>query len=516
MKKLNICILALICILQVFIGITFANEKMNFHVDEIYSFGLANNTTGTVMTLPQGDLIGQAELNQYVSVDSSHRFDFANVWANQTEDVHPPFYYVLIHTISSLFPGKFVMMGGIGINLFFSIVITLLLFFVSKELPKNNTIAIAVCSAWSISLGNITFIVFIRMYMMLSALMLAIILLHIKYMNQKLNYKFYAGVSILSIAGALTQYYFLIYLFFLCLIFGIYLLSKRHYKDAFLYVLSLGFAGIGAIGIFPGMLYHIFGGYRGEESFQNIGNTSDLTERLVGYIAIINKELFCGLMGLLIPIIFLLLFIYIRKQKKNISLYAVIFSKYNLLVFPSILYFLIVSKISVYITDRYMMPIFPMLLVLVLVTILQLSSYLFHKREVIALLAVCLILISGIGLIQNKNIEYLYQDTLPSIEFAKEHKDADVLVIYSGAWRLNSVYEELIQYNQLRAITKKKLANFEDIIDNYNDAIVYIIGNDIPTTLETLLSMNTNWSSYTLVNSSTYSHVYYLRSQYEE
>lgn len=116
------------------------------------------------------------------------------------------------------------------------------------------------------------------------------------------------------------------------------------------------------------------------------------------------------------------------------------------------------------------------------------------------------------SLTQAKDIPYLYKETTSSIDYTKDHQDSDVLVVYSGAWRLNAVYQELIQYNQLRLISKKKLAQFKDTIGNYNDTIVYIIGKDFEDTLNDLLELNSNWESYTLENSSYYFQVYSIRS----
>ncbi|PXV91464.1 dolichyl-phosphate-mannose-protein mannosyltransferase [Lachnotalea glycerini] len=515
MKKNYIILLLIICTIEVSLGFLFGMEKVNLHVDEIYSFGLSNNTTGTMMSIPEGELIDRSVFDQYVTVDLAHRFDFTNVWANQKADVHPPFYYLLIHTICSFFPGKFLMMGGIGLNILFSVIITLLIYFTVKELSQNEMLSLLISAVWSVSLGNMTFIVFIRMYMMLTAFMLAITLLHIKYVSKKLTLKFYLGVVLLAISGTLTQYYFLIYLFFLCFLFVLHLLLNKDIKSALLYLLSLSCAGIGAVFIFPGMLYHIFKGYRGKESFQNIENFSNLSERFIGYYNILNKELFNQVLTFLILIILLLLIVSIRKRTSKINWRAVVFSGYNLLLFPSLLYFIIVSKIAIYVTDRYIMPIFPMLLIAVILGVTYLSFHVVGKRYLILFEACCFIILSAIGLIQNKNIDNLHKESEPAIQFAEDNKKADVLVVYTGAWRLNSVYVELTQYNQVRVITKKNLANFIDTIDNYNDAIVYIIGNDYEDTLVTLMSMNPSWTSYTSVNSTQYSHVYQLRSSYE-
>lgn len=40
---------------------------------------------------------------EYISVDDFRRFDYENVWHNQSHDAHPPRYYAAVHTICSFF-----------------------------------------------------------------------------------------------------------------------------------------------------------------------------------------------------------------------------------------------------------------------------------------------------------------------------------------------------------------------------------------------------------------------------
>lgn len=84
--------------------------KKNFHVDEIFTYGLANHVDGSIAMAPQTApyLYEPAEraYEEYMAVQEGHRLDFKNVWNLQEKDVHPPFYYVLIHLISSVFAGS--------------------------------------------------------------------------------------------------------------------------------------------------------------------------------------------------------------------------------------------------------------------------------------------------------------------------------------------------------------------------------------------------------------------------
>lgn len=58
---------------------------------------------------------------EYMTAKKGNRFDFASVWWNQTQDVHPPFYYALLHTVCSLLPGTFSKWYAGMINMMFAI-----------------------------------------------------------------------------------------------------------------------------------------------------------------------------------------------------------------------------------------------------------------------------------------------------------------------------------------------------------------------------------------------------------
>ena len=90
----------------VFIAV--GNLKLGFNVDEIYTFGLSNHqyseSHSLHLSLIDGiSYDGEEIWKAYTEVSEDGRFDYSNVFENQTHDVHPPLYYVLIH-IAPLLP----------------------------------------------------------------------------------------------------------------------------------------------------------------------------------------------------------------------------------------------------------------------------------------------------------------------------------------------------------------------------------------------------------------------------
>ena len=108
-KKRNwYLILGMLLLVQLIAIFYFGSKKAGFHYDEYYSYYSSNVSIGLVPTdrewKPGSGIPGQ-------------RFQYGTVTRMQTYDVHPPFYYLLLHTVCSLFPGRFSKWSGIGLNI---------------------------------------------------------------------------------------------------------------------------------------------------------------------------------------------------------------------------------------------------------------------------------------------------------------------------------------------------------------------------------------------------------------
>lgn len=103
-------------------------SKKNYFIDEIYSYGLANHVMedGEPIWIqpklaPYTYASGGEAYYEYMTVQEGERFNFANVWKNQANDVHPPLYYVVIHLICSLLPGMFTKWQAGFVNILFAL-----------------------------------------------------------------------------------------------------------------------------------------------------------------------------------------------------------------------------------------------------------------------------------------------------------------------------------------------------------------------------------------------------------
>ena len=129
MKKIEKISLLIVIILIGLLTVFFGTKKVNYHCDEVWTYGLSNHIGGIKPDIEIGkEYTGIGPLESFVKVGKGEAFNYANVWENQAKDVHPPFYYLLVHTVCSIFSGTFSKWYGIGVNIFWMIFIMFFLY----------------------------------------------------------------------------------------------------------------------------------------------------------------------------------------------------------------------------------------------------------------------------------------------------------------------------------------------------------------------------------------------------
>lgn len=185
-------------------------------MDEIYSYGLANHQyTDTIKMDPEEGVpyepVAMAYL-EYVAVKEEGRFDYINVWKNQAEDVHPPFYYLILHTICSIFPGKFSIWYAAYINIIFALLTLWAVRKLAWELTEDALFKTVVSVCFILTSGVLHICAFLRMYIVVMFWITLITYLFAKILRGGKSNN-YVYICIVSVLGTLTHYYFLIYLF---------------------------------------------------------------------------------------------------------------------------------------------------------------------------------------------------------------------------------------------------------------------------------------------------------------
>lgn len=474
------------------------SNKENFHIDEISSYGLANHHDSLFINFEDGKTYipaGDPYL-KYVTVSSDSKFDYENVWKNQSSDVHPPLYYLLLHTICSFFPGRFSKWYAGIINIIFALMtLYVLRKLINHLLGEKESICNVVSLFLILSPGILSAVSFFRMYIMSMFWVTLLTEKMVKTVNQyQIKFSFFVQLYIIAVLGALTHYYCIIFTVFICGVFFFILLLRRNWY-AILKVIVTGLvSGCTAYSLFPSMLYHMFGGYRGTEAIDNLKQSPhEFWIRVKQYTAIINSELFGN--QLLFILIFLMALIIMYKISNSFSPLSSctnnsnnenticsnkskkLIVMYILLVLPIILYFLIVAKMSAYITDRYMFPIYAIGAVCFYCLLITLLQFLSRNNGTNILVIIAIIMI--INGWKNTEWPYLYKSSSNLLEAAEKYSDINCLYIYtSESWHIQPSFMEVQKYNSVTFLQDENIESFSlDRLLHNNHLIVLLTGS---------------------------------------
>ncbi len=208
-----------------------------------------------------------------LTVQPGEQFAYGRVYHNQSLDVHPPLYYYLLHTICSFFPNQFSWWFAFSINLMFYIGSMVLIFVIGNALGMEKSRSLLASMFWGLSSAGIYEVCFLRMYMMMTFIMLCVTYLNIL-ISRSFNVKYVAITYLLCTLGELTHYYAYIYIFFITLFCVIYLFNRREYKHGILYGLAILLSVATAVTFYPVFLKQMFSGIYGDyiaNGYANIG-----------------------------------------------------------------------------------------------------------------------------------------------------------------------------------------------------------------------------------------------------
>ena len=463
--------------------------KTNYFVDELWSYGLANNNDSHIMLVESGKTYENPEepfLN-WMTVQHGQRFDYAKVWRNQANDNHPILFYTILHTICSFFPGQFSKWFGAAINLVFAMG---LLFYLRKLiylLTRNRKMQLILSVGFILMYGVVNAMVFIRMYVMAMCWSVMLSYFALRLIDKIMGYPSPEDVSDhplwyhlfrlfgVSIFAALTQFYCIIYVVALTLGMMIYLFLHKQCKPALVILGTEATAGLMSLAIFPSMIEMAFSKDRGEQSVTNLQESTGDLHNLHLFLKFINDEMFGGLLALCIGIVLVPLIVYFFDRKSKGAL-TVSWRYYIVLSVPVTLYLLLVGITSPMQMNRYMYMLYPIVYVMVFGLMTTLLAYVFRdKKKVVpmvvgVLLSVCLV--CSYVLNSSTHFEYLYRDYPAKQAVAQKYKDLNAICIYTYHFQRMAVYEEAKNYKSITFLKSSEIYKLKDLEIMNDDKLI--------------------------------------------
>lgn len=425
------------------------------------------------------------QFQDYITTDSRDNFNYLSVYFNVKDDNHPPLHFMALHTISSIWKGQISPWMGCSINLVMILGICILLRKISREFfNKTEEFACAVCVIYAWSMAGLATLLLIRMYAMLTFFCMAELYLHLR---KRKTGQWKTGNKLLilvTVCGFLTQYYFVIFMLFLAGVTVTYL-WKTEKKQALYYGRTMGISALFGLCIFPFSVADVLYSERGVESVQNLGNgLSGMGERLFYFGRILKEEVLGGTAGFFVIVLFALAaFVYWlvrrigggselakiekKKREKERGLGEDLRWEYRMICIPCIGYFLVVAKIAPYYADRYLMPIFPLMALLIGVLLQGCLDFLKRHLEAFGhrgVLMALTVLVVAPNLFTVKP-PYLYQGYGLQEEQSENYSDRVCLCVYDGV----GYYENLPEFTHYK---KTLMVTQEELFSRSRDAVL--------------------------------------------
>lgn len=467
----------LVFIILIANALYWCGRKEGYYIDELWSYGLSNGYNSPFLYQKE-DYMNKwhqpSYYEDYLTVGQTEAFSYTSVYDNQAQDVHPPCYYMLLHTICSLFPDHFSKWFGLTINLLFFCASIFLLYKISgMMLGEANAARLIPPLLYGLSVGAVSTLIYIRMYMLLTFWALLFVFLVFLLINtniQKKRILLLIQIGSTIMAGFLTQYYFLIFAFFFSAGYVIWNIITRQWHKAAEYLAAACMGIVGGILIFPSSLYHIFLGQQGMRAFANASNNIPLfLIRYRQYQAIIIKE-FWGSghkkQGVLLLGFLLLIIAAIYSAKKKHLKLSIGNSnpkvEWLILFFTVLGYFSLIAQISPEITDRYQFIIYPFCILLGVSAAAYLFRLLGKERIIWIVTACCLFLMLRTYKMQPVPYVYEgYQEVLYKLR--TDYQNVPGIYVTAGDHLLINNCLFLAQQNMTYPLTIEQLSEIPEI-----------------------------------------------------
>lgn len=529
-------VLAVLILCQLCICVYFGHLKRGFFCDEIYSYGLANNVDYTFIDYEsvhaegKNGWVNNKFFINYVTVQEDTGYSIKGAIENQEKDVHPPLYYILLYTVNYFNKGNFSKWSGIGLNLCILLAIDLLLYYVANYFLKSQIKSILAIALWSCSAAGLSNILFIRMYLLLTGEIIAYVAIHIWGRTGKNRLPFLAMIFFGVVIGGLTHYYYYLFVFFfsapICLAF----LCRRKIKDFFAYAGTLMAAFFTNLLIFPATIEHVFSGYRGQQTFENLENRTG-SVFLDTYLTWIDKSQFGGMLKIVIAIIIItflrrLWVKYFRiafsseeetysisiKRKEIVPAKEFVFKICNsdrlflLTMFAVAMFVFISTQGSELESNRYIYPIYPFLAVVFILVLSWIGKQwgVTRSRTICGILTVVVsaVCVASVG---TYKIDYQYPDYDIAAEKVSAVQGDDCLLYYDYEKFWLDVYTALplkFNYDETFFFRDEDIPNLNEILKerNTDDPVVICLpdwfSEEEAQELLTKLQETCGWNGY--------------------
>ncbi len=517
--------LVAIILVQTAVYAVIGAKKAYFHMDEIYSYGLANYDR--VQLYEDEEFYGNWHTpeyyDDYLVVNEDEQGDFAPVHENQKNDVHPPLFYLLLRLGMELTPGQFSKWTGIMLNMVIAAVNTVLIYVIigrilglkRGEWSARKAKALALTAVVVLGLATVSTVIYIRMYELLTMWILLTTYLHLRLLEvtpkqakmvskkvknaegkKELELDVEVGkrqwllllIGLVALAGVLTQYYYAFFLVALVGYFAVYYIQQKRWKEWWGYLGTLAVAGAVSLVIWPWSVQHLFFSNRGGGVLERFTHPGMLLGDLWQYLGVVDKYAFHYL---LLVAILGLLFLGGRAlaKREKVSWKMERRRNFVMVLVPSLFYLLIVTAVSPFIELRYVAPVCGLMMMLVVMALWQVMSLVWGGGKWRNwMMAGGIVFFAVMPVLTGVQPDTMYTERAEVVEWIQKHENVPALYLTQGKgdWVfLNDIllFRELDEsyiVKDLQGREEEKQAQIQKILQrrNLSNGLIVVVNDD--------------------------------------
>ena len=437
---------------------------------------------------------------EYITVDDRDAFNYLSVYFNVKDDNHPPLHFMLLHTVSSVFRGKVSPWLGCVINLAAVVCVLFLLYRICDILAcelefkgMGRKIGLMTVLFYGLSTGAVATVLLIRMYGMVTLWCVFYFYLILEKWRTGSFDRGNAGLILVTLSGFWTQYFFLFYCLLLAITVIVCLGKNKRWKELFCFVRSMAAAALAGLAVFPFAVSDVFSSERGVEALGNLSQgLGGYGLRLLAFWRILmDRE---GGTYTLTLVALLAAFALAgaragKKLRQSEKVESVCTKEHGrrellwMLLLPPTGYFLLASRMSPYLVDRYIMPLFPFAALILMFTVFGLSAKIEalygekYRRYLTETVCGILILFQVWNLVSYDG-SYLYRGYSEQLKTAAEYQGYACICVYDGVGYYENL-QEFTYYEKSLLLTLEELEDRkeQDSINGLERMVVLIKAN---------------------------------------
>lgn len=430
--------LALIIILQSVAYAVAGINKAYIHMDEAYSYGLANYDRVELIDAP--DFYDHWHTGEYyedyLAVQEDEKWDFAPVYNNQRDDVHPPLYYLFLRLAMEIGGNdSYSKWPGIVLNIGIMAMTTVFVFLVAERLMRQEkhalTKALILTLCVGLTVATFDTVLYIRMYALLTLMVTVTAWLHLKLLDaKKVEPILLITIGVVALLGVLTQYYYLFFLVPLYVYFVVHYVKEKRWGELGWYTGALVVAGVLSLVIWPYSIQHMFFGYRGQGVIESLLDVSTSVLHFGIYIWLLGQYAFNEVLpGILIAVLVMGV-LGLMKGKKIETTFGER-SRYGMIFVATLVYFLIAAVASPYQDLRYIMAICELGFILGVFGLYKVMGAFWSEKIRDIIMAVFLAIIMVLPLAMENYPPMMYRERAELVAKIEEKREVPAVYVFN-------------------------------------------------------------------------------------